>query len=132
MPDSPDKSTIAEAESYIKSSVTVLRGFVEVYDASIPEELEEVILVLCGQAILGFPSRDSLQDAVARLGLEFLCSNAPSRLSLSVQLVCACSYWQNLAPKHQHVPLCAMLLLHLHKTCMHRCPTSYGRFCKGM
>ena len=106
MPDSPDKSTIAAAESYIKSSTIVLKGFLEVYDSSIPEELEELILDLCGQAILGFPSRNSLQDAVARLGLEFLCSNSPSHLSLSVQMVCAHPHEHSPYSKHRRVLSC--------------------------
>jgi hypothetical protein len=88
LPDRPDKKTIAEVGSYIKASSIVLKGFVEVYGADVAEELEQLILDLCGHAMLGFPTREGMQDAVAKLGLDYLCSGAQSCLCVSVQLVC--------------------------------------------
>lgn len=87
----PSKRTLAEAESCIKTSAIVLKAFVEVYDANLPEELDMLILDLCGEAMLGFPTRQNMQDAVAKLGLDYLCSGAPNRLGVSVQLVRLCT-----------------------------------------
>lgn len=83
----PDKQVVTEADAYIKACTIVLKSFVEIYDENMPEEVEQLILDLCGEAMLGFPTRESMQDAVARLGLDYLCSGASNRLGVSVQLV---------------------------------------------
>lgn len=108
-PAHPDLGTVEEAELYIRNSVVVLRAHLECCAANVPARVEDVILDISNSAMLGLPDHPTIQEAVAKLCLDYFCSEAPRSMEISVQLVCSCFVLPQTPDASQPFQTCGIL-----------------------